>query len=190
MYVYVCVHFIYYYSFIIYVDFKLYLDTYEKSIEKLILAQDTSNVDDTGMSSSEIRERNKKRRRTKAKRKFSSCSSSSENEEVIRNKENCPIQHKTVLPFPKLDKFVSNSTPLKEKSTQHIIENVICDDRTSTVSINNSTIYKYHFLNQNKCYCFCSSQTKIHSFKIRKNVLQRQMYVVIKETCLVMVISL
>ncbi|KAM0734810.1 hypothetical protein ACS0PU_011629 [Formica fusca] len=98
-------------------------DTYEKSMEKLILAQDTSNVDDTGMSSEEIRERNKKRKRIKAKRKLSS----SEDEELIGNKENYPTQNKKILPFPQLEKFVSSSTPLKEKSVQHI-ENMICDD--------------------------------------------------------------
>lgn len=106
-------------------------------MEKLILAQDTSNVDDTGMSSEEIRERNKKRRRIKAKRKLSS---SSEDEELIGNKENNPTQNKKILPFPQLEKFVSSSTPLKEKSVQHI-ENMICDDIfTSAVSNNDTNI--------------------------------------------------
>src|SRR5580765_1086643 len=55
--------------------FNVHLDTYERSMEKLIQAQDTSNIDndDTEMSSGEVRER-KKRRRLKTKRKFSSSS--------------------------------------------------------------------------------------------------------------------
>lgn len=64
-----------------------YLGTYEKSMEKLILAQDTSNVDNSDTSSEEKKERDKKKRHLKAKRK---CISSSEDEELmpVANKEN------------------------------------------------------------------------------------------------------
>lgn len=110
-------------------------------MEKLILAQNTSNVDDTGMSSEEIRERNKKRRRIKAKRKLSS----SEDEELIGNKENYPTQNKKILPFPQLEKFVSSSTPLKKKSVQHI-ENMICDD-IFTSAVSNNIIIEHNDTN-------------------------------------------
>lgn len=114
-------------------------------MEILSLAQDTSNVDDTGMSSGEVRERNKKRRRTKAKRKLTS-SSSSEEEELIGNKENYPVQNKKVLPFPQMEKFVCSSTSLTEKSAQHI-ENIINDDICTSAVSNNTNIYKYYFVN-------------------------------------------
>lgn len=35
------------------------LDTYEQSLQKLSLAQDTSNIDDTGMSSDDLKEQKK-----------------------------------------------------------------------------------------------------------------------------------
>ena len=58
-------------------------------MEKLVLAEDTSNVDDVSVSSSELRERGKKRRRTKA-RKWVSSSSSSEDDSIniSRNEDN------------------------------------------------------------------------------------------------------
>lgn len=103
-------------------------------MQKLVLAQDTSNVDDTDMSSGEVRERDKKRRHLNAKRKLSS---SSEDEEsmAIANKENCETQNKKFPPFPQIEKFISNSTLiLKKKSTQPI-KNIMSDDIfTSTVS--------------------------------------------------------
>lgn len=105
-------------------------------MEKLILAQDTSNVDDTGMSSEDIRERDKKRRRKKAKRKVSS--SSEDEEELVANKENRRIPNNTLPPFPQIEKFVSSSTPLKVISTQHI-ENMTCDDILTSVVSNNNT---------------------------------------------------
>ncbi|KMQ89708.1 hypothetical protein RF55_10634, partial [Lasius niger] len=108
--------------------------TYENSMQKLVLAQDTSNVDDTDMSSGEVRERDKKRRRLNAKRKLSS---SSEDEEsmAIANTENCETQNKKLPPFPQIEKFISNSTLiLKKKSTQPI-KNIMSDDIfTSTLS--------------------------------------------------------
>ncbi|XP_036140507.1 uncharacterized protein LOC118644880 [Monomorium pharaonis] len=85
-------------------------DTYEKAMEKLTLAQDTSNVD-TGLSSDELKQRNKKRRREKAKRKLSS---SLEDDLLCftENKENYPHGNKQLPPFPELDKF----TQKKQKS--------------------------------------------------------------------------
>jgi len=112
-------------------------------MEKLILAQDTSNLDDTGMSSEEMRKRNKMRRRKKAKRELSSSSaSSSEKKKSIRNKENYLIQNKKVLPFSQLEKFVFSSTPLKEKSTQHIEDMIDSNIFTDAVSDNVTNIYK------------------------------------------------
>ncbi|EFN65799.1 hypothetical protein EAG_12576 [Camponotus floridanus] len=42
-------------------------NTYEESLQKLSLAQDTSNIDDTGMSSNDLREQNKKQRQYTSK---------------------------------------------------------------------------------------------------------------------------
>jgi len=92
-------------------------------MEKLILAQDTSNVDDTDVPSAEMREREKKRRRIKAKRKMST---SSEDEESFANKENSPIQNRKLPSFPQIDKFTSSRTSMKETSRQHI-ENTVCN---------------------------------------------------------------
>jgi hypothetical protein len=109
-------------------------------MEKLVLAQDTSNVDDTGMSSEEIRERNKKRRRMKAKRTYNSSSSSSSSEdELVTNKENCPTQNKKLPLFPQIQNFISSSTPQKDISTQQI-ENTACDIYTDAVSNNETNI--------------------------------------------------
>lgn len=102
-------------------------------MEKLTLALDTSNVDDTGMSSSEIKERSKKRRRIKARRKNAS-SSSEEEEELVMNKENYPIQNKKFLVFPQIEKFLSSSTPLTERSSQHIANTMHNDTFNSAVS--------------------------------------------------------
>lgn len=58
-------------------------------MEKLVLAQDTSNIDDSEMSLDEIKERNKKIRRVKAKKYLSSADEySDENEEYDMIKEN------------------------------------------------------------------------------------------------------
>lgn len=103
-------------------------------MQKLILAQDTSNMDDTDMSSEDIRERDKKRRRIKAQRKFSS---SEEDEELITNNENRPTKDKKFPPFPQIKKFMSStSTPLKEKFIQRS-ENISDDIFISKVSNNN-----------------------------------------------------
>lgn len=83
-------------------------NTYEESLQKLSLAQDTSNIDDTGMSSNDLREQNKKQRRIKAKKKILS-SSSSEEDIYLKNKENKIniIQHKILPPFPDRGNFVN-----------------------------------------------------------------------------------
>jgi len=138
-------------------------------MEKLILAQDTSNVDDTDVLSVEMRERDKKRRCIKAKRKMST---SSEDEESFVNKENSPIRNRKLPSFPQIDKFrCSSSTSMKETSRQHI-ENTVCNDiLTNAIRNNEINMYKYN----DKFYCFCSFQKMIecvHSFKIRTNVLR------------------
>lgn len=118
-------------------------------MEKLILAQGTSNVDDTGISSNEIREQNKKRRRTKARKVSSSSSDEKETEDLVTTKENCPTQNKELPPFPQMKQFISNSTPLKEISKQHT-KNISANKFTKTVSNNNnnnSNIHKYFYIN-------------------------------------------
>lgn len=117
-------------------------------MEKLILAQDTSNVDDTGILSNEMRERNKIRRRTKARKVSSSSSDEKDTEDLATNKENCPTQNKELPPFPQMKQFISSSTPLKEISKQHT-KNISVNKFPKTVSNNNnnnSNICKYHFI--------------------------------------------
>ncbi|XP_077265252.1 uncharacterized protein LOC143899128 [Temnothorax americanus] len=113
-------------------------------MEILIQAQDTSNVDETDMSSGEKRERDKKKRREKAQKKPVFTSSSETEQEVVNvareNKENYQKQNKKEIrknkkelpSFPQIEKFVS-STSLKEinaaESSQEI-ENM--SDNTSS----------------------------------------------------------
>lgn len=141
-----------------------HLGTYEKSMEKLILAQDTSNVDNSDMSSEEKKEQNKKKRRLKAaKRKLSS---SSEDEEVmpVANKEN-QVQNKRLPNFPKIETYVSNI--VKEKIMQPI-ENVAHENNifTNAVSFLKILTSINAIFITNKCYCFCSFQTKMSSCRI------------------------
>lgn len=108
-------------------------------MEKLILAQATSNVDDTGISSDEMRERNKIRRRTKARKVSSSSSDEKDTEDLATNKE--------LPPFPQMKQFISSSTPLKEISKQHTKKSVNKFPKTvSNNNNNNSNICKYHFI--------------------------------------------
>ncbi|XP_032689929.1 uncharacterized protein LOC116853140 isoform X2 [Odontomachus brunneus] len=76
-------------------------------MEKLVLAQETSNIDNidnSDMSSEVLREPEKKRRRIKAKKKFSSFSS--DKDIADNNKENRWTQMKTLSAFPGIEQFV------------------------------------------------------------------------------------
>ncbi|XP_025262923.1 uncharacterized protein LOC112637409 [Camponotus floridanus] len=86
-------------------------DTYEKGMEKLVLAQDTSNIENTEISSNELKEIKKKRRRIQAKKKMSSSEMSSSSEDFLlqENKENRMTQNNKILPaFPQIEHFVPN----------------------------------------------------------------------------------
>jgi len=137
-------------------------------MEKLILAQNTSNVDDTDVPSAEIKEREKKKRRIKAKRKtLQRTKSHSQIKKIVQYK----IEN-SLLFFPQIDKFrFSSSTSMKETSRQHI-ENTVCNNiLTNAIRNNEINMYKYN----DKLYCFCSFQKMIecvHSFKIKTNVLR------------------
>lgn len=147
-----------------------HLGTYEKSMEKLILAQDTSNVDNSDMSSEEIKERDKKRRHLKAKRKLSS---SSEDEELMpaANKEN-QVQNKRLPNFPKIQTYVSNT--VKEKITQPT-ENLAYEENifTNSVSFLKKVLLFINviFITTNKC--FSSFQTKMSGSLYKRILLKK-----------------
>lgn len=75
----------------------------------MTLAQDTSNVENTEISSDELNEQKKKRRRVKAKKVMSSSSS----EDVLfeENKENKMTQSKILPAFPDIQHFVPTHKP-------------------------------------------------------------------------------
>ncbi|XP_071577866.1 uncharacterized protein [Temnothorax nylanderi] len=107
-------------------------NTYAEGIEKLSLAEDTSNVDEAGISSNELREREKKRRRINAKKNFSSSSE----DDVCSNKENKVTRVKTLPAFPQKQHFVSNDKKLPSTSTQ-VTRNVLCENTSfKTISRN------------------------------------------------------
>lgn len=114
-----------------------YLGTYEKSMEKLILAQDTSNVDNSDTSSEEKKERDKKKRHLKAKRK---CISSSEDEELmpVANKEN--VQKKKLPDFPNIETFVSNT---RQKKIMQPTENLAHENISFTNAVSFLILKKY-----------------------------------------------
>lgn len=104
----------------------LFLETYEKGIEKLVTAQDTSNVENNEISSDELRERKKQKRRINAKKNISLFSSDEE------DKENRQIQNKKQLSFfPKLQDFVS-----KNKIIGNIAQDMSKDMSHEGTSIN------------------------------------------------------
>jgi len=83
-------------------------------MEKLVLAQDTSNIENTEISSNELRENKKKRRRIQAKKKVSSSEVSSSEEDFLlqENKENRTTQNNKILPaFPQIEHFVPKYKP-------------------------------------------------------------------------------
>ncbi|XP_071577867.1 uncharacterized protein [Temnothorax nylanderi] len=116
-------------------------NTYAEGIEKLSLAEDTSNVDEAGISSNELREREKKRRRINAKKNFSSSSE----DDVCSNKENKVTRVKTLPAFPQKQHFVSNDKKLPSTSTQ-VTRNVLCENTSfKTISRNDENVYTHEF---------------------------------------------
>lgn len=118
-------------------------------MEKLTLAQDTSNIDDTEMSSEELRERDKKRRRMKAKKRVSS--SSDEDFADSEDKENCLIKtpSKTLPAFPTIEQFLPvvnrqiDKQSILNKDIMHICSsrNILPDEITNKT--NKSKQYRY-----------------------------------------------
>jgi len=76
-------------------------------MQKLILAEETSNID-TNLSSNELKEREKKRRRLKARKYLSSSSS----EDLHSHKENTITREKILPAFPQKRNFVSSDKEL------------------------------------------------------------------------------
>lgn len=115
-------------------------------MEKLTLAQDTSNIDDTEMSSEELREREKKRRRMKAKKRVSSSS-----DEDFTDKENSLIitQSNTLPAFPTIEQFVPVGNRQIDK--QSILHKDMCSSKNilpDKILIN--------IANKSKQYCYKS----------------------------------
>lgn len=81
-------------------------------MDKLVLAEDTSNID---MSSDGLREQKKKRRRVKAKKVISSSS----DEDVSNDEENDMSSNKILPECPQIGNFVS-----KLHSNRHNIRSV------------------------------------------------------------------
>lgn len=105
--------------------FVLNKETYEKGLEKLVAAQDTSNIEND-ISSNELREKKKQKRRINAKRHFSS-SSDEENKENRQKKKQLPA-------LPHLQDFIS-STPIINK----IMENFENEGRSHEGTFANKT---------------------------------------------------
>lgn len=113
-------------------------------MEKLILAQDTSNIDDTDISTEELRELGKKRRRVKATKKFSS---SSEDEDFVisDNKENNLTQIKKLPTFPQFVPIVNRQNDKQPQIDKCIynFENVL-PDKTLIITANKNG-EQYHY---------------------------------------------
>ncbi|CAL1681026.1 unnamed protein product [Lasius platythorax] len=89
-------------------------DTYSNALEKLVNAQDTSHIENSDISSDEMRQERKKRRRVRAKKTLSSSSEYSDKDLCLNDDKENPIKrHKGIvnkLPtFPKLEHFASSS---------------------------------------------------------------------------------
>jgi len=74
-------------------------------MDKLVLAEDTSNID---MTSDGLRKRKKEIRRVKAKKTISS-SSSDEDLYLNENEDNYDRSNKTLPHYPQIKNFVSNN---------------------------------------------------------------------------------
>lgn len=134
--------------YIPYIWFVLYTHgTYERSLEKLVVAQDTSNIESTD----EFREQSKKKRRLKAKKIIPDSSSSDElsGYSLEQNKENYGTQ-KTILPdFPNIKSFLLSKT---QENTIVETPNVLSEKSFTSNIASISSSYKYIsyvvFLNQ------------------------------------------
>jgi len=93
-------------------------------MQKLCLAEDTSNIDETGVSSNEVREREKKRRRIKAKKYMSS---SSEDDLCSYKKHYSVTQEANLFALPQKQHFVSNDKELLSTSTQ-ATKDILCEN--------------------------------------------------------------
>ena len=81
-------------------------------MEKLVIAEDTSNVDDvSSISSTEVREKGKKRRRARARK----CLSSSSEDDIVREKI-----------LPALPQMSSTSHPTVNKNGELLINITQC----------------------------------------------------------------
>lgn len=112
--------------------------TYEEGLEKLTLAQDTSNIDDTGVSSDELREQKKKRRRIKAKRHLSSSSSS---EDIYSNDQENRLkikQPKILPPFPERNFTIDVDKPTQ--SVTNILRQTNFINPMSNIDVNNKQL--------------------------------------------------
>lgn len=114
-------------------------------MEKLVRAQDTSNIDDTDMSPNELKERDKKRRRIKAKKRIDpiyTSTSSDEDVAVSEEKENSLM----LPPFPKIDQFVNNQEMGKQSLINKHTNNSknILTEKT-LVNTTNSNSEQYHY---------------------------------------------
>lgn len=95
-------------------------NTYEEGMQKLILAEDTSNIE-TNISSNELKEKEKKRRRLKAKKYLSSSSE----EDLYPYKEN--TREKILPALPQKQNFVSSDKELQDTSRQ-FTRNILCEN--------------------------------------------------------------
>lgn len=99
------------------------LGSYEDGMAKLVQAEDTSHIDDTGISSNEMREREKQRRRIKAKKHIQSSSEESDLE-FYNDKENS-IKYDKILPtLPQKEHFISSCKQLlgtSMQNTKHVV---------------------------------------------------------------------
>ncbi|XP_011689931.1 PREDICTED: uncharacterized protein LOC105451266 isoform X2 [Wasmannia auropunctata] len=120
---------------------KKIFDSYEEGMEKLVRAEDTSNVDDTALSSNELKEREKKRRRLKAKKQLSS-SSSEEDFIFDQNKENNIRQNKILPALPRKEHFELNKKQLPGSSREN--RTILCENSffnvASSNDLNNDTV--------------------------------------------------
>ncbi|KMQ86083.1 hypothetical protein RF55_15045, partial [Lasius niger] len=85
-------------------------NTYEEGMQKLILAEETSNID-TNSSSNELKEKEKKRRRLKARKYLSSSSE----EDLHSHKENTITREKILPAFPQKRNFMSSDKEMEFK---------------------------------------------------------------------------
>lgn len=112
-----------------------YKGTYEEGMEKLVLAEDTSNID---MSSDGLRLQAKKKRRLKAKKYLSSSS----DEDICYNNESNYVRQtpaKLLPVYPEIGDFVSsNQTFNIQKSVKDNITNNIVHEKNTYCTMSGS----------------------------------------------------